>query len=76
MDILDMMHITYCKSFRNATPCIKVVDEVDMTFQNNAALVNTELLKAYSKMCVQLRDLGIAVKRWAKVAAGPFRSPR
>lgn len=44
--------------------------EVDLTFQNNAALVNTELLKAYSNMCPQLRELGIAVKRWAKAAAG------
>ena len=39
---------------------------MDLTFQNTAALVNTELLKAYSKMCPQLRELGIAVKRWAK----------
>ena len=43
--------------------------QVDLTFQNTAALVNTELLKAYSKMCPQLRDLGIAVKRWAKAVA-------
>lgn len=43
--------------------------QVDLTFQNTAALVNTELLKAYSKMCPQLRDLGIAVKRWAKAVS-------
>lgn len=43
-----------------------VLSQVDLTFQNTAALVNTELLKAYSKMCPQLRELGIAVKRWAK----------
>lgn len=49
--------------------------EVDLTFQNTAALVNTELLKAYSKMCPQLRDLGIAVKRWAK-AAGVCGAPQ
>lgn len=49
--------------------------EVDLTFQNNAALVNTELLKAYSNMCPQLRELGIAVKRWAK-AAGVCGAPQ
>ena len=49
--------------------------EVDLTFQNTAALVNTELLKAYSKMCPQLRELGIAVKRWAK-AAGVCGAPQ
>eukprot|EP00437_Effrenium_voratum_P028814 CAMPEP_0181406402 /NCGR_PEP_ID=MMETSP1110-20121109/5253_1 /TAXON_ID=174948 /ORGANISM="Symbiodinium sp., Strain CCMP421" /LENGTH=378 /DNA_ID=CAMNT_0023528813 /DNA_START=69 /DNA_END=1202 /DNA_ORIENTATION=- len=42
--------------------------EVDLTFQNVAALVNTDLLKAYSNMSPQLRQLGIAVKRWAKAA--------
>eukprot|EP00438_Fugacium_kawagutii_P034101 Skav232061 [mRNA] locus=scaffold1641:126681:146268:- [translate_table: standard] len=59
-------------------PGIEVLQEiwsarVDLTFQNTAALVNTELLKAYSKMCPQLRDLGIAVKRWAKSASWKLR---
>jgi hypothetical protein len=42
--------------------------EVDLSCQNTAALLNTRLLRAYADLDPRVRDLGIAVKLWAKAA--------
>mmetsp|Transcript_118110 Transcript_118110/g.252401 ORF Transcript_118110/g.252401 Transcript_118110/m.252401 type:complete len:797 (+) Transcript_118110:128-2518(+) len=42
--------------------------DVDLSYQNRKALQNTRLLKAYAKIDPRVRDLGIAVKLWARAA--------
>lgn len=43
--------------------------DVDLSCQNTMALRNTRLLRAYADLDPRIRDLGVAVKLWAKVAA-------
>jgi len=42
--------------------------DVDLTCHNTRPLSNTRLLKAYSDMDPRIKDLGIAIKLWAKAA--------
>jgi DNA polymerase sigma len=42
--------------------------DIDLSCQNTAALLNTRLLSAYAKLHPRVRELGIAVKLWAKAA--------
>jgi hypothetical protein len=42
--------------------------DVDLSCQNSLPIQNTQLLKAYSSLDARVRDLGIAVKLWAKAA--------
>jgi hypothetical protein len=42
--------------------------DIDLSCQNTAALLNTRLLCAYANLHPRVRDLGIAVKLWAKAA--------
>lgn len=42
--------------------------DIDLSCQNSVALQNTRLLKAYADMHPRVRELGIAVKLWAKAA--------
>lgn len=50
--------------------------EVDISCHNTKALQNTKLLKAYAGLDRRVRDLGVAVKLWAKAAqvSGASRS--
>jgi hypothetical protein len=42
--------------------------DVDLSCRNTAALLNTRLLRAYADLDPRVRDLGVAVKLWAKAA--------
>jgi len=42
--------------------------ELDLSCQNSGAVRNTRLLKAYANMDQTVKELGIAVKLWAKAA--------
>lgn len=42
--------------------------DIDLSCQNTAALLNTRLLSAYANLHPRVRELGIAVKLWAKAA--------
>lgn len=42
--------------------------DVDLSCQNEGALRNTRLLRAYANIDSRVRDLGVAVKIWAKAA--------
>lgn len=42
--------------------------EVDISYNNHKALLNTRLLKAYSNMHHRIREFGVAIKSWAKGA--------
>mmetsp|Transcript_115488 Transcript_115488/g.333582 ORF Transcript_115488/g.333582 Transcript_115488/m.333582 type:complete len:658 (+) Transcript_115488:179-2152(+) len=42
--------------------------DIDMSCENTMALQNTKLLKAYADMHPRVRELGIAIKLWAKGA--------
>jgi len=49
--------------------------EIDLSCQNTSALENTRLIQAYANLDKRVRDLGVAVKLWAK-AAGVCGPPR
>jgi hypothetical protein len=42
--------------------------DIDLSCHNHGALRNTRLLRAYANLDARIRDLGIAVKLWAKAA--------
>ena len=43
--------------------------DVDLSCHNTRPVSNTRLLKAYSDMDSRIKDLGIAIKLWAKAAS-------
>lgn len=48
--------------------CFDNTLDIDLSCHNPTPLLNTRLLKAYSQMDIRVRDLGIAIKHWAKGA--------
>lgn len=48
--------------------CFDKALDVDLSCHNPTPLLNTRLLKAYSALDPRIRDLGIAIKLWAKGA--------
>jgi DNA polymerase sigma len=43
--------------------------DIDLSSENTGALRNTRLLRAYAQLDPRVRDLGVAVKLWAKAAS-------